>query len=730
MGISRLKNNKKEVIALFAIGLLFGSSCEGAATKSGLVKKVFCEFYDSNLNDSEGGNAENASDTDVDIAKKMMVCGRESQFCYALWTTSGAGGANSTNNNTANISDIIPQFLKQGCWEASPPSNPIDSSPTTSQSSPQSSSQSVPKNSGYCQRPNCTAYYKKKEGLPVLPPNHMHFCCCQGNYCNADVYLEAIDDDDDEGEDYYETLIPPESLNSKNSMYMAIIIFLVVICTVGLGLVVARVLLGKRLFKNRNGSAAGGPGGDGELDPQEEERLINNDFMNLKRFNKSSPDSFDLKIDLESVLDREIANGRWGRIYSTKKMTNNQHQFLNMNSIALKIYNPDHREFFDNEKFVYECLGQENENILKYYGWTESPTSLVLAFDLVDCNLREFLKTQTFTCHELVDILLGISKGVAYLHNGVSEASTAVAHRDLTSRNILLDMRTKRVCIADFGLSLLTRGSKYYWGGRERQAEFCSLAEAGTLRYLAPELLEGAVNLKDCENALKQADVYSMSLILWEVANSCRDLRISETVDSIEINNMLHALPYDEEAGNKDILNLDDVVRLVVQNRIRPGFHSWSDMGLTRALRDSLNESWDSEPDARLTSLCIVERIQELKMNLNNKFITKSMKALEKKRVVLAEDPAWINRNPTMERNLFDNASGSVTDTNSVVTMATNLSSGGSTDGNHEHKFINNVALLSQQHQPSPLPNSQQLQPQPHFNQQKPIQLIQNISRK
>lgn len=81
------------------------------------------------------------------------------------------------------------------------------------------------------------------------------------------------------------------------------------------------------------------------------------------------------------------------------------------------------------------------------------------------------------------------------------------------------------MCIADFGLSLLTRGSKYYWGGRERQAEFCSLAEAGTLRYLAPELLEGAVNLKDCENALKQADVYSMSLILWEVANSCRDLR-------------------------------------------------------------------------------------------------------------------------------------------------------------------------------------------------------------
>lgn len=62
----------------------------------------------------------------------------------------------------------------------------------------------------------------------------------------------------------------------------------------------------------------------------------------------------------------------------------------------------------------------------------------------------------------------------------------------------------------------------------------------------APELLEGAVNLKDCENALKQADVYSMALILWEVANSCGDLRV---VDELVANNTLHSLPFDEEAG-------------------------------------------------------------------------------------------------------------------------------------------------------------------------------------
>lgn len=145
-------------------------------------------------------------------------------------------------------------------------------------------------------------------------------------------------------------------------------------------------------------------------------------------------------------------------------------------------------------------------------------------------------------------------------------------------------------------------------------------------------------------------------------------------------------------------------------------------MGLTRALRDTLSESWDSEPDARLTSLCIQERLTDLKHSLNNKLIAKSTKALEKKRIVVTEDPAWVNRNIQLSANLlFDNASGSVTDTNSVVTMATNLSSGGSTEGGNQHKFINNVALSQQQPPPQPI--------QPHFNQPKAIQLIQNIRK-
>ena len=57
---------------------------------------------------------------------------------------------------------------------------------------------------------------------------------------------------------------------------------------------------------------------------------------------------------------------------------------------------------------------------------------------------------------------------------------------------------------------------------------------------MAPELLEGAVNLKDCENALKQVDVYAAALLLWEIGNVCSDIRLGDTT---------YALPYEVEIG-------------------------------------------------------------------------------------------------------------------------------------------------------------------------------------
>lgn len=53
---------------------------------------------------------------------------------------------------------------------------------------------------------------------------------------------------------------------------------------------------------------------------------------------------------------------------------------------------------------------------------------------------------------------------------------------------------------------------------------FVLWCQVGTLRYMAPEVLEGAVNLRDCESSLKQIDMYALGLVLWELATRCSDI--------------------------------------------------------------------------------------------------------------------------------------------------------------------------------------------------------------
>lgn len=44
--------------------------------------------------------------------------------------------------------------------------------------------------------------------------------------------------------------------------------------------------------------------------------------------------------------------------------------------------------------------------------------------------------------------------------------------------------------------------------------------QVGTARYMAPEVLESRINLENIES-FKQADVYSMALVLWEITSRC-----------------------------------------------------------------------------------------------------------------------------------------------------------------------------------------------------------------
>ena len=80
---------------------------------------------------------------------------------------------------------------------------------------------------------------------------------------------------------------------------------------------------------------------------------------------------------------------------------------------------------------------------------------------------------------------------------------------------------------------------------------------------MAPEILEGSVNLNDCELSLKQVDVYALGLVLWELATRCIDF-----YQCIEI--PPYELPFKRELGNNP--NLENVQTLVSLNKFRPLF--------------------------------------------------------------------------------------------------------------------------------------------------------------
>lgn len=199
-----------------------------------------------------------------------------------------------------------------------------------------------------------------------------------------------------------------------------------------------------------------------------------------------------------------------------------------------------------------------------------------------------------------------ITRGLSHLHTELrrgEEHKPCIAHRDLNTRNILVK-GDLTCCIADFGFALKVFGPRYEYKGEVAEAETKSINEVGTLRYMAPELLEGAVNLRDCETSLKQMDVYSLGLVLWEVATRCSDFYPPGQVTTP------YKAPYELEVGSHP--SFDQMQSLVVRRKARPLFPTgWGGGPAAKLIKDTCEDCWDHDAEARLTSLCAEERMHE-----------------------------------------------------------------------------------------------------------------------
>lgn len=113
-------------------------------------------------------------------------------------------------------------------------------------------------------------------------------------------------------------------------------------------------------------------------------------------------------------------------------------------------------------------------------------------------NLREALRSGGVTPQQALAIVPQVCEALQFAHD------EGIVHRDIKPENILIDKRG-RVKIADFGLAKLL-GANHVEGTLTGTHQVM-----GTVRYMAPEQLEGAREVDH------RADIYSLGVVFYEL---------------------------------------------------------------------------------------------------------------------------------------------------------------------------------------------------------------------
>ncbi|KAI9023459.1 kinase-like domain-containing protein [Hyaloraphidium curvatum] len=168
------------------------------------------------------------------------------------------------------------------------------------------------------------------------------------------------------------------------------------------------------------------------------------------------------------------------------------------------------RALFDKEVRVWTALGRGHDNVLKLLSYSEDPLVMVCQYANAG-NLQEYLLRiagEQDYYRRALQLLLGVAKGMAFIH------ASHVVHGDLKALNVLVDARPGGgpvPLIADFGMSRVRMQVSITMG----QAD----AVEGTLGFLAPELLQGALDDFPTPRKAKKADVFAFAMVAYMVSS-------------------------------------------------------------------------------------------------------------------------------------------------------------------------------------------------------------------
>uniref|UniRef100_A0A3Q3JE97 Serine/threonine-protein kinase receptor n=1 Tax=Monopterus albus TaxID=43700 RepID=A0A3Q3JE97_MONAL len=309
-------------------------------------------------------------------------------------------------------------------------------------------------------------------------------------------------------------------------------------------------------------------------------------------------------------LEVLVGKGRFAEVWRASLLQGQKGGDNSYETVAVKVFPAVEYASWRNECSIFSDPSLEHENVVRFLAAEQrGPPSqalinywLVLDYHSLG-NLQDFLTANILSWQDLVAMAGSIARGLAHLHSDTTARGVPkvpVAHRDLKSSNIVVKSQTE-CALCDFGLALRLDLSLTV-------DDYANSGQVGTARYMAPEVLESRVNLEDLE-AFKQMDVYSMALVLWEMASRCHAIG--------------EVRSYEPAFGSQVCEQpcVDSMRDLVLRDRGRPEIPSvWTQHQGMSVFCSTITECWDHDPEARLTTHCVVERFNLGSQTLNRRF--------------------------------------------------------------------------------------------------------------
>ncbi|KAK7037376.1 Rho guanine nucleotide exchange factor [Paramarasmius palmivorus] len=277
-------------------------------------------------------------------------------------------------------------------------------------------------------------------------------------------------------------------------------------------------------------------------------------MIRLSRRNGICPSCLTIR-GVTKIGDYPVAGGGFGDIWKGRVgMADNQLVCLKVVKVYLMSELKEKLKEYLCEAIIWRQL--RHPNLLPclglYYLDDESQRICLVSPWMEYGNLVEFLRNQPPEAVDHVQLMHDIASGLSHLH------ASNIIHGDLKGVNVLIT-RSRRACIADFGLSRVADSQIFKVTSTAAHA-------AGTARWSAPEIHAG-------DPSTTWSDIYSVGCLYYEI-----------------ITGLVPFYDLSKEAA---------VLLAVIQGKrpVRP-----SNIMISDALWALINDCWNTEPTSRPTA--------------------------------------------------------------------------------------------------------------------------------